>query len=86
MRRPGALRDAGWILPEQLEPYRDLIGETGGNAIEDLLTQELDMRTNMPVTVLAIAVAAQVTLLARLHAQGALTPGYPSGEEAIRRQ
>lgn len=65
-----------WEMPDWMEPYRDFIGETGGNSVEDLLhrlkTTEQLAFTNLPVFALAISVQAQVTMLARLHEAGLL--------------
>jgi hypothetical protein len=65
-----------WEVPAWMERYRPLVGQTGGNSLEELL-QRLDteknlIRTNLPVFVLAVAVQAQVHLLQRLHREGLL--------------
>lgn len=73
---------SGNALPEELEPYRDLIVNTGGNSVEDLLGRleaEPNLsRTNLPVFVLAVAVRSQVGLLSRLQAEGKLGPSVPA--------
>lgn len=63
-------------MPEELEPYRDLINNTGGNEIEglinDYLTDNKLMRTNVVRFTLAAMVYAQIQLLMSLHAKGLL--------------
>lgn len=65
-----------WEMPEWMEKYREHIGNTGGNSVEDLLDRLANekslMKTNWPVAVLAIAVESQVDLLKRLHRAGLL--------------
>lgn len=67
-------------LPDWFEQYRDLIAETGGNEIEDLLTDLRDqkriLRTNMPRGVLAFMAHAQVGLLHRLHERNLLAAPF----------
>lgn len=65
-----------WTMPEHLEPYRDLINNTGGNTIEELMdvyhNQENIMRTNMILGVLAVMCAGQIQLLQTLYRQNLL--------------
>jgi hypothetical protein len=62
-----------WAMPEYLEKYRDLIGNTGGNPIEDLMNDhESDIRTNAIRALLCVAVKSQLSLLERLHERGHL--------------
>ena len=73
---------SAWTFPEELEPYRELITNTGGNSVEDLIN-DLDanknlMRTNVVRFVLAVAAQAQIGLLQNLAAGGHLaTPDKP---------
>lgn len=68
-----------WTMPVWMEPYRDLISNTGGNDVEDLMTRFLnDHRlsySNMPVFTLACGVYGQVNMLKTLHSAGLLPPG-----------
>lgn len=62
-----------WSMPAHLEAYRDLIGETGGNSVDELMrewTAGADgvMFANLPKYLIMVAVAAQVALLERLQA------------------
>lgn len=71
-----------WVMPAELEPYRRLIGETGGNDVEDLMTEwsagaDGVMFSNLPRYPIMQAVASQVGLLARLYAAGQL-PEVPA--------
>lgn len=63
-------------LPAWFEQYRDLIQDTGGNTVEDLLhrlatTPKLAF-SNIIVFSMALSVKAQVDLLRRLHHQDLL--------------
>lgn len=62
-----------WELPEWMEPYRDLIGDTGGNPVEWLMSLSgKDTKSNIILGALCVSVSAQVTLLMRLHKGGFL--------------
>ncbi|GAA3751609.1 hypothetical protein [Micromonospora maritima] len=65
-----------WEMPDWMEQYRDLIGNTGGNTVEDLLyrleTTERLAFTNIVVFTMATDVKAQVGLLYRLRQAGML--------------
>jgi hypothetical protein len=65
-----------YVFPAELEPYRELIGNTGGNEIEKMLTRYYNendlMRTNLPLACLAISVESQISLLLRLKENGKL--------------
>ncbi|MFG3710976.1 hypothetical protein [Micromonospora sp. NPDC047730] len=67
---------AHWTMPEWMEPYRDLIVNTGGNEVEELIndlnTDRRMMRTNVVRFSLAVAVRSQVSLLAGLREAGLL--------------
>src|SRR3954453_9455401 len=57
-----------WEMPEELEPYRQFIGHTGGNTVERLMDiYHLQgeqgarlMRTNLPLYLIASMVGAQI--------------------------
>lgn len=59
-----------WAMPEWMEKYRDLINNTGGNEVEDLInrlkTDKNISRTNIIIFTMATCVEAQVGLLATL--------------------
>lgn len=56
-----------WSMPVWMEPYRDMIVNTGGNSIEDLMNDRTDSRVNLPLVILSAAVRSQVLLLQILH-------------------
>lgn len=70
------MKNEKWQMPEWMERYREYIGNTGGNSVEELLDRLANesglMKTNFPVAVLAIAVESQVDLLERMHRAGLL--------------
>lgn len=73
-----APRRKDWTMPPWMEPYRKLIGNTGGNAIEEMMNDETDARINLPRAVLAVAVKSQVGLLYALRKAGMLdVPSLP---------
>ena len=60
-----------WVMPEWMEKYRDLIGNTGGNSVEQLMNNHsANLFNNSPLVVLICSVDSQVNLLARLHKEG----------------
>lgn len=61
-----------WVMPEWMEPYRELIGDTGGNSIEELYNDETTAQQNLIRAALALAVRDQVNLLYRLMHGGHL--------------
>ena len=62
-----------WVMPEWMEPYRDLINNTGGNPVEELMNDHsTNVFVNAPRAMLCVAVASQVMLLTHLHEGGAL--------------
>lgn len=67
-----------YVFPPELEPYRDLITNTGGNNIEDIMTRYYNeqnlMKTNMVVACLGMCVESQINLLFRLKEEGKLNP------------
>lgn len=66
-----------WTMPPWMEPYRDKIGDTGGNSIEDVMNRdpnEANVIINAPVALICVAVKSQVSLLNRLYREGLLMP------------
>jgi len=64
-----------WKMPKWMEPYRCLIGNTGGNTIEDLMNDhETNGLNNSVLSALIISVDSQITLLHRMARKGML-PG-----------
>lgn len=62
-----------WTMPDWMEPYRDLIGNTGGNEIERLMNLTgKDTAGNVILGALCIAVDSQVGLLHALKNKGLL--------------
>lgn len=59
-------------MPEWMEPYRELICNTGGNSIEDMMNGHADPRVNLPLSTLQACVKSQVLLLNLLHRNGRL--------------
>lgn len=79
---------ARWTMPDWMEPYRHMIGNTGGNTVEDLLhrldTEKYLSQTNIIVFTMAATVRSQVTLLSSLHRAGLLvTPEVTAVLEAV---
>jgi len=56
-----------WTMPTWMEPYRELITDTGGNDVEELIDDTTTIQVNALRAVLAVSVKAQVRLLLRLH-------------------
>lgn len=68
-----------WTMPAWMEPYRDLIGNTGGNPVEELVNDSTaSVRNNVIRAALCVAVESQVALLHRLHERGWLV--VPDGD------
>lgn len=62
-----------WEMPAWMELYRRLIGETGGNSIEDLMNDHATTSFNNIIRAgLIVCVNSQVQLLRRLHREGYL--------------
>lgn len=60
-------------MPSWMEPYRDLITNTGGNSIERLMNLPASTGfSNAILASLAVACMSQVALLTRLHESGLL--------------
>lgn len=52
--------------------YAELLSNTGGNRVGDLLAGGTDVRVNLPLAMLEVAVQSQAALLANLHRAGLL--------------
>ncbi len=62
-----------WVMPEWLEPYRDLIGDTGGHSVEELMNDWTSgFHDNYMRAARMMAVNAQIELLRRLRGEGLL--------------
>jgi hypothetical protein len=62
-----------WVMPAWMEPYRELIVNTGGNPVEELINDEkTNAFTNVVRAGLIVAVYSQVRLLTALHQRGLL--------------
>ena len=62
-----------WTMPTWMEPYRKLIGDTGGNPIEGLMNDhEANEFNNVIRAGLIVATSAQVNLLYKLRKNGKL--------------
>lgn len=61
-----------WIMPKWMEPYRDLIANTGGNTVEKCFNSKATLQINMPMAILNISVTSQISLLNKLHDEGKL--------------
>jgi hypothetical protein len=75
-----------WTMPAELEPYRELITNTGGNTVERLMSIYLAggeagarmMQTNLPVYLMACMCGAQIALLRVLVREGKLPARGPA--------
>ena len=57
-----------WVMLDWMEQYRGLIGNTGGNPIEELMNDHTtNVDTNVVRSMLCVSVKSQVSLLMRLH-------------------
>lgn len=64
-----------WVMPEWMEPYRDLFANTGGNSIERLVNLPASTgKTNIILSTLACCAESQLTLLGRLRNRDMLVP------------
>lgn len=59
-------------MPGWMEPYRELIGNTGGNSIEDLMNDQSTIQINAPRAILACCVKSQVGMLHTLRERAML--------------
>jgi hypothetical protein len=55
-----------WHMPAWMERYRELIVNTGGNSVEDMVNGRADPRVNLPPSTLQACVKSQVLLLQAL--------------------
>lgn len=62
-----------WQMPGWMEPYRELICNTGGNTVERLMNGNTNPIVNLPLSTLECAVKSQVILLETLHKRGRLS-------------
>lgn len=69
-------RKKPWKMPPELEPYRDLICNTGGLSIEELCERsggsDCNVVVNAPLALIVQSVESQLILLARLYNDGKL--------------
>lgn len=65
-------QDQQWTMPEWMEPYRELIHNTGGNGIEKMMNGNANPFVNLPLSTLQACVKSQVGLLYTLEKQGML--------------
>lgn len=69
-----------YVLPAWMEPYRTLFQNTGGNTIEDLMTDNDPTNNganNVVRAALIASVEAQLTLLWRMRQRGMLVGVAP---------
>ena len=63
-----------WVMPAWMEPYRDTIVNTGGNAVEDLMNDhDTNFNNNLPRCALMLCVQSQVALLSAMRERGFLS-------------
>lgn len=68
------MSDQPWVMPAWMEPYRDLIVNSGGNPIEELMNdRHANAAINFIRAGLIVAVRSQVALLVQLHDRGLLS-------------
>lgn len=75
-----------WTMPEWMEPYRELIINTGGNPIEELVNDHsTTAQVNLIRAALIVSVTSQVQLLTLLHDRGMLPElaRNPKEEESV---
>ena len=76
-----------WKMPRWMEPYRDLLVNTGGNPVEDMMNGNASPLVNLPLSTLQAAVKSQVGLLYQLHeSELLLTARDASPASAIKPQ
>lgn len=62
-----------WTMQKWMEPYIDMIGNTGGNDITALMNDDgrnSNLFNNAPRALICAAVKSQVALLEKLHEKG----------------
>lgn len=68
------MKEKKWTMPKWMEPYREMINNTGGNPIEELMNDHHTNGFNNVIrTALIISVDSQVALLTKLHNEGLLS-------------
>ena len=67
------LKRPQWTMPAWMEPYREMIVNTGGNPVEEMVNGDADPMINLPLSTLQACVKSQVSLLNHLHNEGLLT-------------
>lgn len=50
-----------------MKPYRELIVNTGGNSVEEMMNGNASPLVNLPLSTLQACVKSQIALLNRLH-------------------
>jgi len=69
---PDHLENVGWVMPEWMEEYRDILkGFTGGDTIEGVMndhTSTIDI--NAPRAMICVSLKSAVWVLERLHKEG----------------
>jgi hypothetical protein len=68
----GEQREVSWIMPEWMEPFRNLIEDTNGASVEDVMNRLMNGRSSDVQVMRTVCVTAQVNLLYRLHREGKL--------------
>ena len=61
-----------WKMPKWMEPFREYIGNTGGNDVEDLVNAQTNPEVNLPLWTLQACVQSQCALLERLRKNSCL--------------
>jgi hypothetical protein len=68
-------KDKKWIMPKWMKSYENMILNTGGNSIEDLVNDDgrnSNIFNNAPRALICASVKSQVGLLQQLYEQGLL--------------
>lgn len=61
-----------WKMPDWMEEYRELIINTGGNQIEELMSSDTNPWVNLPRSTIEACVKSQIGLLEILKREGKL--------------
>lgn len=62
-----------WIMPDWMEQYKDMIVNTGGNSIGELMNDDKSTTfNNAPRALICACVKSQITLLEKLYEKGLL--------------
>ena len=67
-KRKGSVQP--WVMPSWMEPYRNMIVNTGGNTVEEMMNGDANPMINLPLSTLQACVKSQVLLLELLHKKG----------------